>query len=39
MSNFSYTLLKISLRIFKKHYTELTDEQKSEVLDIYYDFY
>jgi len=39
MSNFSYTLLKISLRIFKKHYLELTDKQKSEVLDIYYDFY
>ena len=35
----SYTLLKISLRVFKKHFTELTDKQKSEVLDIYYDFY
>jgi hypothetical protein len=39
MSNFSYTLLKISWRVFDKHYTQLTDEQKSEVLDIYYDFY
>jgi len=39
MSNFSYTLLKISWRVFDKHYTKLTDEQKSNVLDIYYDFY
>jgi len=39
MSNFSYTLLKISWRVFDKHYTQLTDEQKSEVMDIYYDFY
>jgi len=39
MSNFSYTLLKISLRVYKKHYLKLTDEQKSKVLDIYYDFY
>lgn len=39
MSNFSYTLLKISWRLFDKHYTQLTDEQKSEVMDIYYDFY
>ena len=35
----SYTLLKISRRIFKKDFQELTSEQKSEVLDIYYDFY
>jgi|13_taG_2_1085334.scaffolds.fasta_scaffold32073_3 hypothetical protein len=35
----SYTLLKISWRLFDKHYNKLTDEQKSEVLDIYYDFY
>ena len=39
MSNFSYTLLKISWRVYDKHYTKLTDEQKSNVLDIYYDFY
>ena len=39
MSNKSYTLLKISLRIYKKHWLELTSEQKSEVLDIYYNFY
>ena len=39
MSTFSYTLLKISCRLYDKHYTKLTDEQKSHVLDIYYDFY
>ncbi len=39
MANKSYTLLKISRRIFKKDFPELTSEQKSEVLDIYYDFY
>jgi len=38
MSNFSYTLLKISLRVYKTHWLDLTDKQKSEVLDIYYDF-
>jgi len=35
----SYTLLKISWRLFDKHYNKLTDEQKSKVLDVYYDFY
>ena len=35
----SYTLLKISWRLFDKHYTKLTQEQKDKVLDIYYDFY
>ena len=35
----SYTLLKISWRLFDKHYNKLNDEQKSKVLDIYYDFY
>lgn len=35
----SYTLLKISRRVFKKDYPKLTPEQKSKVLDIYYDFY
>jgi hypothetical protein len=39
MSTKSWTLLKISLRVFKKHFLELTDEEKSKVLDIYYDFY
>ncbi len=35
----SYTLLKISWRLYDKHFNELTDEQKSNVIDIYYDFY
>ena len=39
MSTKSYTLLKISWRLFDKHFTELTNKQKSEVLDIYEDFY
>ena len=39
MATKSYTLLKISRRIFKKDFPELTSEQKSEVLNIYYDFY
>jgi hypothetical protein len=39
MSTFSYTLLKISRNIFKKDFNELTSEQRSEVMDIYYDFY
>jgi len=39
MSTKSYTLLKISWRVFNLNYWHLTDEQKSEVLDIYYDFY
>ena len=39
MATKSYTLLKISWRLYDKHYTELTEEQKSEVIDIYYDFY
>ena len=39
MSTFSYTLLKISWNLYDKHYTKLTDEQKSKVIDIYYDFY
>jgi len=39
MSNQSYTLLKISFNLYKKHWTKLNDEQKSKVMDIYYDFY
>lgn len=38
MSTFSYTLLKISLRVYKTHWLDLNDEQKSEVLDIYYNY-
>ncbi len=39
MSNYSYTLYKISMRIYKKCYSELTSNEKSEVMNIYYDFY
>ena len=39
MSTKSYTLLKISWNLFDKDYTKLTEKQKSEVLDIYNDFY
>ncbi len=39
MATQSYTLLKISRRIFKKDFTDLTSEQRSQVMDIYYDFY
>ena len=39
MATKSYTLLKISWNLFDKHFTELTDKQKSKVLDIYDDFY
>ena len=35
----SYTLLKISWNLFDTHFDKLTDEQKSKVIDIYYDFY
>ncbi len=39
MATKSYTLLKISWRLYDKHFNELTDEQKSNVIDIYDDFY
>jgi hypothetical protein len=39
MSNKSTTIMKISLRLFNKFYSELTMEQQDKVLDIYYDFY
>lgn len=39
MCNFSYTLLKISWRMFDKHYTKLTQEEKDKVLQRYYDYY
>ena len=38
MSTFSYTLLKISLRVYKIHWLDLNHEQKSKVLDIYYNY-
>ncbi len=39
MCNFSYTLLKISWRMFDKHYNKLTQEEKDKVLQRYYDYY
>ena len=39
MATKSYTLLKISRNLFKKDWGDLTSEQKSEVINIYYDFY
>jgi len=38
MSTYSYTLLKISLRVFNKHYQKLTDDQKNKVKEIYYNY-
>jgi hypothetical protein len=32
-------LLRISFRVFGKHFNLLTKEEKSKVIDIYYDFY
>jgi len=32
-------LLKISFRVFGKHYNLLTKEERYKVWDIYYDFY
>ncbi len=39
MSNYFTTIQRISLRLYKKSYTELTSDEKSNVTDIYYDFY
>lgn len=39
MATFSYTLLKISWKLYNKDYAKLNDEQKSKVMDLYYDFY
>jgi len=39
MATKSYALLKISRNLFKKDFTDLTSEQKSQVINIYYDFY
>lgn len=39
MSNYHTTLLRISHRKFNKCFTKLTNEEKDEVLTIYYDFY
>ena len=39
MSTKSYTLLKIGWRLFGLNWPDLTNEQRSKVLDIYDDFY
>ena len=39
MSNYFTTIQKISLRLYKKSYTELSQEEKSNVTEVYYDFY
>jgi len=39
MATFSYTLLKISWNLYDTDYNKLTEEQKSKVMNIYYDFY
>ncbi len=39
MSHRNTYLLKISFRVYGKHFNLLTREQKSHVTDIYYDFY
>ena len=35
MSTYSYTLLKISWRVFGLNYQALTDDQKNKVKEIY----
>lgn len=39
MSNYFTTIEKISWNLFSQTYPKLTSEQKSEVMDVYYDFY
>ncbi len=39
MSTQSTTLMKISWNLYDTDYTKLTEEQRSTVWDIYYDFY
>ena len=39
MSHMNTTLLKISYRKYNKCYSELTSDERSTVLNIYYDFY
>ena len=36
MASESYTLFKISRKLFNKDFNSLTSEQKSQVMDIYY---
>jgi hypothetical protein len=39
MQLISSKLLKISLSVFNKHYCKLNQEQREEVVRIYYDWY
>ena len=36
MASEAYTLFKISRKLYNKDFNDLTSEQKSKVLDIYY---
>ena len=38
MSTYSYTLLKISWRVFGLNYQDLTDDKKNKVKEIYYNY-
>jgi len=39
MTTYSYTLLKISWKMFNKHFTKLTKDQQEKVIETYYDYY
>ena len=39
MGKYSYTLLKISFRMFNKHFNKLTKDQQEKVIERYYDYY
>ena len=39
MSNYFTTIEKISWNLYDKSYTKLSSEEKSNVTDVYYDFY
>ena len=39
MNKYSYTLLKISFRMFNKHFNKLTKDQQEKVIERYYDYY
>ena len=39
MSNYFTTIEKISWNLYDRSYTKLSSEEKSNVTDVYYDFY
>lgn len=39
MSSYHAALMKIARSNFSKCFTELTDKEKEEVLNLYYDYY